>query len=717
MSKKKIVIKQVINSGLILEPPAVEDYHAEKLFGAVKKDFIGTSSPLKEPPIIFPEGIGWLQVAKDYGLPEIQFNRNFDTSSCFPYDTTVLMEDLSRKRISEIKVGDYVITHLGRKKKVTAVMKRNINEEVISLKISGLSQKIVCTKEHPFLTKRGWIKAKDLKKGDLICQIMLDNYYKDITSKTVERDKDFLWFLGMYIAEGCLGKKRKCKNDNPKLKVNGSGNGDGNIIFTLNRNEINIAERIVKIGKKLFDTNFKIYKPRSRPNTLTVYGYNYFLKELLKKHGSEYCDKKQLSTTMMLLEPELQMEIFKGWIEGDGYINISKKVINGVTTSKVLIEQFHLILLRNKIKSAIYKRKEYKNRKQSYSLVIHNTEINKIYPLGISGKSYGRTKYEYHDDKYWYRRIDKVETVKRYKKQTLKNVYNIEVEDDNSYIIDGNIVVHNCVIYSIAKALCYYLFKVYGIRTTVSEMYNAWYARVKPRYGTTIRRGMESFRKHGWVKDKYYPFTAKTTLEEYFREPPKKIQILAHKKLTEWNFHWEVIPKHLSAIFEAYKRTPVVLTGFAWASYYGEGIYYDYDNPPNHAFLGLQPSPRGNNLVDDTYPKNFKYISPEALTRDELIKELHKSYKYGSAHRCWLTPTEETKKTLLNFIINMFKKISRDIHGGFWFLKKVNGKVHKQKITDWVGMLGAIIDEVGVEKNNLTDEELAKIPDYQFFGK
>jgi len=354
-SKKKIVVKQVINSGLILEPPAVEDYHAEKLFGAVRRDFVGTSSPLKEPPIIFPDGIGWLQVAKDYGLPEIQFNRKFDTSSC--------------------------------------------------------------------------------------------------------------------------------------------------------------------------------------------------------------------------------------------------------------------------------------------------------------------------------------------------------------------------TVFSIAKALCYYLFKVYGIRTTVSEMYNAWYARVKPRRGTTIRRGMESFRKHGWVKDKYYPFTAKTTLEEYFREPPKKIQILAHKKLTEWNFHWEVIPKHLPAIFEAYKRTPVVLTGFAWASYYGEGIYYDYDNPPNHAFLGLQPSPRGNNLVDDTYPKNFKYISPEALTRDELIKELHKSYKYGSAHRCWLTPTEETRKTLLNFIINMFKKISRDIHGGFWFLKKVNGKVHKQKITDWVGMLGAIIDEVGVEKNNLTDEELAKIPDYQFFGK
>ena len=61
----------------------------------------------------------------------------------------------------------------------------------------------------------------------------------------------------------------------------------------------------------------------------------------------------------------------------------------------------------------------------------------------------------------------------------------------------------------------------------------------------------------------------------------------------------------------------------------------------------------------------------------------------------------------------MFKKIARDARGGFWFLKDKK----KQKITNWEAMLGAIIDEIGVEKNNLTDEQLAAFADHKFFGK
>ena len=31
-------------------------------------------------------------------------------------------------------------------------------------------------------------------------------------------------------------------------------------------------------------------------------------------------------------------------------------------------------------------------------------------------------------------------------------------------------------------------------------------------------------------------------------------------------------------VIEALKRTVIVATGFAWASYFGEGVYYDYNN-------------------------------------------------------------------------------------------------------------------------------------------
>lgn len=279
-----------------------------------------------------------------------------------------------------------------------------------------------------------------------------------------------------------------------------------------------------------------------------------------------------------------------------------------------------------------------------------------------------------------------------------------------------NFDTYSCVVFAIAKAICYYLYKRYGIKTTISEMYNAFYAGVVPEQGTSIRKGMESFRKYGRVSDRDYPFTKKTTSREYYSKPPSTIKIMAEGKLTEWNFHWEVVPPYLKNINKQYKRTPVVLTGFAWAAYYGSGVYYDNNAPANHAFLGLELLDNGNNLCDDTYPKNGdKYR--EILTKEDMFKELSKSYDYGSAHACWLTPTNKTKKTLLNYIISMFKKISRDIHGGFWFITEKDGKKYKQKITDWVSMLGSIIAEIGVEKNNLTDKELEAIPDFRFFGK
>jgi len=267
----------------------------------------------------------------------------------------------------------------------------------------------------------------------------------------------------------------------------------------------------------------------------------------------------------------------------------------------------------------------------------------------------------------------------------------------------------SCVIYAIAKQMCYYLFKRYGIRITVAEMYNAFYAKVKPGVGTTIRNGMESFRKKGWVADKEYPFTSDMTSSDFFKKPPKRIQIIANGKKTEWDFNWGILSPYLDNIKEQYKRTPVVLTGYAWGS--KNGIYYNDNMRFNHAFVGLEVLNNRNNLCDDTYPRCNKYSNN--FTKDDMLKELDKTYRYGSAHACWLTPTEKTKKTLLTYILNMFKKISRDVHGGFWFIK--DGK--KQKITDWMSMLGSIIDEVGVEKNNLTDNELSSIPDYKFFGR
>lgn len=239
---------------------------------------------------------------------------------------------------------------------------------------------------------------------------------------------------------------------------------------------------------------------------------------------------------------------------------------------------------------------------------------------------------------------------------------------------------YSCVVYSIAKALCLYLFKVYGIKCTISEMYNAFYAGVKSGRGTTIEAGMESFRNFGWVEDKDYPFTADTTETQFRAKPPLTIQIRAKGKLTEWEVHWNVIPARLDAIAKAYRRTPVVLTGFAWASYYGEGVYYDYNNTANHAFLGLEIKDNGNNLISDTYPKDFQYVDDSQINAGDLIKELDKSFHYGSAHTVWITPKSK-KKTYLTLLTKSMENFYYYWDGkhNFYYIGVPSGETQKYR--------------------------------------
>jgi len=83
---------------------------------------------------------------------------------------------------------------------------------------------------------------------------------------------------------------------------------------------------------------------------------------------------------------------------------------------------------------------------------------------------------------------------------------------DTELQFNPNFDTYSCVIFAIAKATRWYLKKVYNVDTTISEMYNAYFAHVQAGRGTTIHDGMESFRNYGWVKDEEYPFTINTIL-------------------------------------------------------------------------------------------------------------------------------------------------------------------------------------------------------------
>ena len=77
-----------------------------------------------------------------------------ETQLCFTPSTRILKSTGTYVPISEIVVGDQVITHTGATKPVTEVMRRSYSGSVTCLEVSGVPTRIRSTPEHPFWALR-----------------------------------------------------------------------------------------------------------------------------------------------------------------------------------------------------------------------------------------------------------------------------------------------------------------------------------------------------------------------------------------------------------------------------------------------------------------------------------------------------------------------------------------------------------------------------------
>lgn len=69
--------------------------------------------------------------------------------------------------IEEVQVGMYVLTHSNIFRPVTCTFRRDYAGEAIRIRVAGRT--LTVTPEHPFLTRRGWVKAGDLRPDDELC--------------------------------------------------------------------------------------------------------------------------------------------------------------------------------------------------------------------------------------------------------------------------------------------------------------------------------------------------------------------------------------------------------------------------------------------------------------------------------------------------------------------------------------------------------------------
>jgi superfamily II DNA or RNA helicase len=95
---------------------------------------------------------------------------------CFPRDTII---NGINKKIQDIKVGDMVLSYDEVKNqlvnnKVLSTMKRELKEDLIKITLVD-NREIICTRNHPIMTSKGWMSAEKIGVSDGILYSLRSN--------------------------------------------------------------------------------------------------------------------------------------------------------------------------------------------------------------------------------------------------------------------------------------------------------------------------------------------------------------------------------------------------------------------------------------------------------------------------------------------------------------------------------------------------------------
>lgn len=420
-------------------------------------------------------------------------------TACFKAGTYVKTKT-GEKKIEEINRGDKVWTTNGWESVITPTILKN--KEIMTIKTRNSTNKeINCTPDHEFLTvgktHKGRIKGVFNKEKAQKIFPELKNYGS--TEKEYGmvygnfREADLEWTKASDINKEIHGVKKidfeivdtksiKWKNQmkrdsgigiSENIKINeefceligmwlaeGSSNNNS-ITFNIHQDEKDFKNRIIELMWKVFQLdNYYIYdKPNSKALTISYSSRQLisFMSQLfeVEKIKDKNQWNKTIPTILMKIKPELQLQIFKGWFIGDGYVRKKTAKQNfqakGTTASKKLAEDMICILNRNFInpfviiekrskKSTIYNIKLYGKKTTILYNMKYNSNFKEKLSFPLESLSYIDIPFLYDNELYLKTKLEQ-EKVEREKTQE-DYVYCLKVPSENFTVNDT--IVHNC---------------------------------------------------------------------------------------------------------------------------------------------------------------------------------------------------------------------------------------------------------------------------------
>ncbi len=338
---------------------------------------------------------------------------------CFTGNTKILSKD-GYKNIKDINTDDYVLSHTGKWRKVTSLMRSE--KETFTIECSGFKDTIT-TENHPFYcvsvnnkvkSEPYWKSASKLTNSDYIGMAINKNSYNKLSLTNSE-----CWLLGRYIADGHIDVQKRSGRINSY---------NSKIILSIGSNKVDsVKEILVDFNPTIHyhNTNTFRFIITSKRLTDIIQNYNF----------GRYSYNKEVPSIIQDL-PKDKLKLFlDGYESGDGYE--SNDLVTCSTVSENLC--FGIAICAYKVYGSIV---GYSFIKKPKTTVIEGRTVNQ---KDIFRVRYKKTKSRigFVKDGILWRKVTNV-----FKTGKVEKVYNISVDIDETYTAN-NIIVHNCKPWSV----------------------------------------------------------------------------------------------------------------------------------------------------------------------------------------------------------------------------------------------------------------------------
>jgi hypothetical protein len=373
---------------------------------------------------------------------------------CFIAGTLVLT-NTGYKPIEDITLNDKLQTHTGAFQKILNLQQKVYDGILFDIRIKYHPMNITCTEEHPFYVREKktllenktkettyqfgepiWKNAKDITKNDYFGMIVNNKqnipeftFDKVINQNKTEKinlklDKKEYWFMmGYFVGDGWTTDTKK-KDDI----------SEHNIYFAINDND---EEEIVEEIRKVLD----IVDKKSDTEKCKKFGCRNIIWHTLLGYFGKYAHEKFIPEWVQDAPINFIKEFIRGYMRANGCTKTDK--LGEINYNQITTVSYNLAFGVQRLYLKLGYILSVSKCTRPKTTIICGQTVNQRDTYMIRGKLTESVHTSFIENNYvWFALSD---ISKRNTKNT--NVYNFEVENDNSYIVE-NTIVHNCQAFS-----------------------------------------------------------------------------------------------------------------------------------------------------------------------------------------------------------------------------------------------------------------------------